>query len=62
MLFKTARGAILLPAVTGFHAEDRTDGPVVNIVFYVFLRLLGCPIVAPEVDCGGTYQQDTRFA
>lgn len=56
VLFKTPRGAILLPAVTGFHADDRPDGPVVNLSYYVFPAFARLPIVAPEVDWAGLTQ------
>ncbi len=56
VLFKTARGAILLPAVSGFHADDRLDGPVVNLSYYVFPAFARLPIVAPEVDWAGLTQ------
>ncbi len=36
VLFKTKQGAILLPAVSGFHEDDRGDGPVVNLSYYVY--------------------------
>jgi len=56
VLFKTKLGAILLPAVTGFHSDDRPDGPVVNLSYYVFPAFARLPIVAPEVDWAGLTQ------
>lgn len=56
VMFKTKLGAILLPAVTGFHADDRPDGPVVNLSYYVFPAFARLSIVAPEVDWGGLTQ------
>ena len=56
VLFKTKLGAILLPAVTGFHADDRPDGPVVNLSYYVFPAFARLPLVAPEVDWAGLTQ------
>ena len=49
----TSRGAILLPGVMGFAAEDRTDGPVVNLSYWVFPAFARLPIVAPDVDWAG---------
>jgi endoglucanase len=56
VLFKTRMGAILLPAVAGFHADDRPDGPVVNLSYYVFPAFARLPLVAPEVDWAGLTQ------
>jgi endoglucanase len=56
VLFKTKVGAILLPAVTGFHADDRPDGPVVNLSYYVFPAFARLALVAPEVDWAGLTQ------
>jgi endo-1,4-beta-D-glucanase Y len=56
VLFKAKLGAILLPAVAGFHADDRPDGPVVNLSYYVFPALARLQLVAPEVDWSGIAQ------
>ena len=56
VLFKTKLGAILLPASRGFHAEDRPDGPVVNLSYYVFPAFARLDLVAPEVDWAGLTQ------
>lgn len=56
VMFKTKLGAILLPAVAGFHADDRPDGPVVNLSYYVFPAFARLPQVAPEVDWAGLTQ------
>ena len=53
VLFKTKLGQILLPAVTGFHVDDRPDGPVVNLSYYVFPAFERLKLVAPEVDWPG---------
>jgi endo-1,4-beta-D-glucanase Y len=50
VLFKTDRDPYLLPAISGFSAEDRSDGPVINLSYWVFPALLRLPIVAPEFD------------
>ena len=49
----TKDGAILLPGVTGFAAEDRPDGPVVNLSYWVFPAFARLPLVAPDVDWAG---------
>lgn len=56
VLFKTKLGAILLPAVAGFHSDDRPDGPVVNLSYYVFPAFARLDLVAPEVDWAGLTQ------
>ncbi|PPD43938.1 MAG: cellulase [Methylocystis sp.] len=56
VLFETKLGAILLPAVTGFHENDRSDGPVVNLSYYVFPAFERLNTVAPEVDWPGLTQ------
>ncbi len=56
VLFKTKQGALLLPAVAGFSTEDRPDGPVLNLSYYVFPAFARLPIVAPELDWAGLSQ------
>lgn len=56
VLFKTKIGALLLPAVAGFNASDRADGPVVNLSYYVFPAFSRLASVAPEVDWSGLTQ------
>jgi len=53
VLFKTKLGAILLPGVSGFHADDRSDGPVINLSYYVFPAFARLALVAPEFDWAG---------
>ncbi len=53
MLPHSAYGALLLPGVSGFAAEDRPDGPVVNLSYWVFPAFSRLPIVAPDVDWAG---------
>ncbi len=50
VLFKTKMGALLLPAISGFSAQDRPDGPIVNLSYYVFPAFPRLKIVAPEYD------------
>ena len=56
VLFKTPNGALVLPAVSGFSAEDRPDGPVINLSYYVFPALSRLPLAAPELDWQGIAQ------
>ena len=56
VVYKTKRGAILLPAVSGFAAEDRQDGPVVNLSYWVFPAFARMSLVAPEIDWRGITQ------
>ena len=56
VLFKTKSGAILLPGVSGFHENDRPDGPVVNLSYYVFPAFSRLKTVAAEVDWPGLTQ------
>jgi endo-1,4-beta-D-glucanase Y len=53
VLTKTPLGAMLLPAVNGFSAEDRADGPVLNPSYWVFPAFERLSLVAPEVDWRG---------
>ena len=50
VLFKTTKGSLLLPGASGFAAEDRADGPVLNLSYYVFPAIKRLPLVAPEFD------------
>jgi endoglucanase len=56
VVYKTQLGALLLPAVSGFAAEDRKDGPVVNLSYWVFPAFARLPLVAPEIDWRGIVQ------
>jgi endo-1,4-beta-D-glucanase Y len=56
VLFRTKLGAILLPARSGFHADERVDGPVVNLSYYVFPAFARFDLVAPEFDWAGLTQ------
>ncbi|WP_407520389.1 glycosyl hydrolase family 8 [Methylobacterium oryzisoli] len=48
VLFKTEGPPLLLPGMAGFSAEDRADGPVVNLSYWIFPALARLPAVAPE--------------
>jgi len=53
VLFKTRWGALLLPSIFGFGAEQRPDGPVVNVSYWVFPAFPRLYLVAPEIDWAG---------
>jgi endoglucanase len=55
-LLKTAYGTVVLPAVEGFTGEERADGPIVNLSYWVFPALERLKLVAPEVDWKGVTQ------
>lgn len=50
VLFKAEGGPLLLPGMTGFSAEDRADGPVVNLSYWVFPAFPRLATLAPEFD------------
>ena len=53
---KTKFGSLMLPAVQGFSGEDRPDGPVVNLSYWVFPAFSRLQLVAPEIDWSGISQ------
>ncbi len=61
ILWKAAPGAVLLPAAAGFAAEDRTDGPLINLSYYIFPAFARLALVAPEFDWAGLSRSGMRF-
>jgi endoglucanase len=61
ILLKSSHGALLLPGMAGFSAEDRADGPVLNLSYYVFPAFARLPLVAPEFDWGGLSRAGLRL-
>jgi len=53
-------GPLLLPAVAGFAREDRADGPVINLSYWIFPAFQRLPDVAPEVDWSGLIHSGLR--
>ncbi|BAT59601.1 minor endoglucanase Y precursor [Variibacter gotjawalensis] len=53
---KTRFGPMLLPGITGFAAEHRKDGPVINISYWVFPAFSRLNLVAPEFNWAGVTQ------
>ena len=56
VLNQTRFGALLLPAVAGFSAEDRSDGPVVNLSYWVFPAFQRLAALAPDINWGALTQ------
>jgi endoglucanase len=61
ILWKAQQGAVLLPAVSAFSAEDRSDGPVINLSYWVFPAFARLSLVAPELDWSGLTQSGLAF-
>lgn len=61
ILPRSPYGPILLPAIAGFAAEDRPDGPVVNLSYWVFPAFERLPVVAPEFDWAGLSRNGLRL-
>jgi len=56
VLWKAPQGALMLPAVASFSAEERPDGPVINLSYWIFPAFARLPLVAPEMDWSGLIQ------
>ncbi|SFS34051.1 glycosyl hydrolase family 8 [Methylobacterium sp. yr668] len=50
ILFRDPHGALLLPAVSGFSARERPDGPLINLSYWIFPAFPRLALVAPEYD------------
>ena len=50
LIKSTDRGPILLPAAAGFASEDQSDGPVVNLSYWVFPAFSALKQLAPAYD------------
>ena len=67
VILRSAYGPLLLPAVSGFSSDDRVDGPVVNLSYWVFPALERLSLAAPEFDwaslmrSGMTLVESARF-
>ncbi len=61
ILLKTAQGSLLLPGMAGFSAEDRPDGPVLNLSYYVFPAFSRLSLAAPEFDWTGLGRAGLRL-
>ena len=61
ILFKDPHGPVLLPAVAGFSARERADGPLINLSYWVFPAFQRLPIVAPEYDWASLIRSGLDF-
>ena len=61
ILPRAAHGPLMLPAVAGFSAEDRPDGPVVNLSYWIFPALDRIGLVAAEFDWAGLARSGRRL-
>nr|WP_114385297.1 glycosyl hydrolase family 8 [Methylorubrum zatmanii] len=61
ILFKDPHGPVLLPAVSGFSARERADGPLINLSYWVFPAFQRLPIVAPEYDWASLIRSGVDF-
>lgn len=61
ILPRAAHGPLLLPAVSGFSAEDRGDGPVVNLSYWIFPAFDRVALLAPEFDWAGLGRSGRRL-
>ena len=52
-VFRSSFGPALRPGVAGFGPDDATDGPLVNLSYWVFPAIEALAEVAPEVDWAG---------
>jgi len=60
-VIETRFGPTLLPAVSGFRAADRRDGPVVNPSYWVFPALARLDRLMPDLDWGGVARAGERI-
>lgn len=61
LLLDSPHGPLLLPGMTGFAAEERADGPVINLSYYVFPAFARLPLVAPEFNWAGVSRAGMRL-
>jgi endoglucanase len=61
ILPRATHGPLLLPAVSGFSAEDRGDGPVVNLSYWIFPAFERVALLAPEFDWAGLARNGRRL-
>ncbi|HLQ88542.1 MAG TPA: glycosyl hydrolase family 8 [Xanthobacteraceae bacterium] len=48
IILQSDEGMLLLPGASGYSAEDRSDGPVVNLSYYIFPAFQRLHLAAPE--------------
>jgi endo-1,4-beta-D-glucanase Y len=53
ILTSSKYGPLILPAIAGFSNDERPDGPVVNLSYWVFPAFDRLALVSPEIDWAG---------
>ncbi|MCJ2060156.1 glycosyl hydrolase family 8 [Methylobacterium sp. J-048] len=61
ILPRTPQGPLILPAVAGFSAEERPDGPVVNLSYWIFPAFDRVSLLAPEFDWSALTRSGRRL-
>ncbi|GJD55382.1 glycosyl hydrolase family 8 [Methylobacterium dankookense] len=61
ILARAPGGPLLLPGVAGFSAEERADGPVVNLSYWIFPAFPRLAAVAPEFPWAGLGRSGQRL-
>jgi endoglucanase len=61
ILPRANHGPLLLPGVSGFSAEERADGPVVNLSYWIFPAFDRVALLAPEFDWAGLGRSGRRL-
>ncbi len=61
ILFKDPHGALLLPAASGFSGQERADGPLLNLSYWIFPAFPRLAIVAPEYDWASLVRSGLSF-
>lgn len=61
ILPRAPQGPLMLPAVAGFSAEERPDGPVVNLSYWIFPAFDRVSLLAPEFDWDGLARSGRRL-
>lgn len=58
---KGRHGRVVMPGVVGFGADERPDGPVVNLSYWVFPALPALQQAAPDLDWGGLAESGVKL-
>ncbi|WP_407529711.1 glycosyl hydrolase family 8 [Methylobacterium oryzisoli] len=61
ILFKDPHGPLILPGVSGFSAQERADGPLINLSYWVFPAFQRLGLVAPEYDWAAVIRSGIGF-
>jgi len=60
-LARTRWGEVFMPGTDGFSPEDRADGPVVNLSYWIFPAQEAMETALPEVDWAGIFDAGLRI-